>query len=89
MPLVGIKAKALKIFIKDYSLLIKKNREWEINNNITPEETFINRRSILKNMGFTLLSSNIIMQNAFAVESQNYRYSLYPVNENKNFNEFF
>jgi len=66
-------------------LLIKKNREWEINNNITPEETFINRRSILKNMGFTLLSSNIIMQNAFAVESQNYRYSLYPVNENKNF----
>jgi len=67
-------------------LFIKKNREWGIYNNITPEKTFINRRTILKNMGFAALSSNVVMQTAFAVDDENIRNSLYPVIENKKFN---
>ena len=31
-------------------MLIKRNKDWEIYNNITPEKTFINRRTILKNI---------------------------------------
>ena len=49
-------------------MLIKKNKEWNNYKNITPEKTFINRRSILKSMGFAAVSSNIIMQNAFAAK---------------------
>ena len=41
-------------------MLIKKNKEWNNYKNITPEKTFINRRSILKSMGFAAISSNII-----------------------------
>ena len=62
-------------------MLIKKNKEWDIYKNITSEKTFLNRRTILKNMGFAAISSNLIMQTAHAVSNQN-RESLYPVEEN-------
>ena len=66
-------------------MLIKINKEWNIYKNITPEATFINRRSILKSMGFAAISSNIIMQNAFAVEQSDPRNDLYPVDANREF----
>ena len=66
-------------------MLIKKNKEWNNYKNITPEKTFINRRSILKSMGFAAISSNIIMQNAFAVEQSDPRNDLYPVDANREF----
>ena len=62
-------------------MLIKKNKEWDVYKNITSEKTFLNRRTILKNMGFAAISSNLIMQTAHAVSQQN-RDSLYPVEEN-------
>ena len=49
-------------------MLIKNNKEWNNFKNITPEKTFINRRSILKSMGFAAVSSSMIIQNAFAAE---------------------
>ena len=67
-------------------MLIKKNKEWNSYKNITSEKTFINRRSILKSMGFGALSSNIIMQNAFAATQNDPRNDLYPVDENRKFN---
>jgi sulfoxide reductase catalytic subunit YedY len=67
-------------------MLIKKNKEWNKYKNITPENTFINRRSILKSMGFAAVSSNIIMQNAFAAEQYDPRNDLYPVDTNREFN---
>jgi len=67
-------------------MLIKKNKEWNFYKNITPEATFINRRSILKSMGFAAISSNIIMQNAFAAAQKDPRNDLYPVKENREFN---
>ena len=67
-------------------MLIKKNKEWNFYKNITPEATFINRRSILKSMGFAAISSNIIMQNAFAAAQNDPRNDLYPVKENREFN---
>jgi len=67
-------------------MLIKKNKEWNFYKNITPEATFINRRSILKSMGFAAISSNIIMQNAFAAAQNDARNDLYPVKENREFN---
>ena len=67
-------------------MLIKKNKEWSFYKNITPEATFINRRSILKSMGFAAISSNIIMQNAFAAAQNDPRNDLYPVKENREFN---
>ena len=67
-------------------MLIKKNKEWSFYKNITPEATFINRRSILKSMGFAAISSNIIMQNAFAAAQNDSRNDLYPVKENRKFN---
>jgi len=67
-------------------MLIKKNKEWNNYKNITPEKTFINRRSILKSMGFAAVSSNIIIQNALAVEEPNPRNDLYPVDQNREFN---
>jgi len=67
-------------------MLIKKNKEWNFYKNITPESTFINRRSILKSMGFAAISSNIIMQNAFAAAQNDPRNDLYPVKENREFN---
>ena len=67
-------------------MLIKKNKEWNNYKNITPEKTFINRRSILKSMGFAAVSSNIIMQNAFAAEQYDPRNDLYPVDANREFN---
>ena len=66
-------------------MLIKKNKEWNNYKNITSEKTFINRRSILKSMGFAAISSNIIMQNAFAVEQSDPRNDLYPVDANREF----
>ena len=66
-------------------MLIKKYKEWNNYKNITPEKTFINRRSILKSMGFAAISSNIIMQNAFAVEQSDPRNDLYPVDANREF----
>ena len=54
-------------------MLIKKQKEWDIYNNITSEATFINRRSILKSMGFAAISSNIIMKNSFAATDKNNR----------------
>ena len=67
-------------------MLIKKNKEWNFYKNITPEATFINRRSILKSMGFAAISPNIIMQNAFAAAQNDPRNDLYPVKENREFN---
>ena len=67
-------------------MFIKNNKDWEIYNNITPEKTFINRRKILKNMGFAALSLNGVIQTALAAESKNIRSDLYPVPENKEFN---
>jgi sulfoxide reductase catalytic subunit YedY len=67
-------------------MLIKKNKEWDKYKNITSEKTFINRRSILKSMGFAAVSSNIIMQNAFAAEQYDPRNDLYPVDTNREFN---
>tara|TARA_B110000196_G_scaffold119424_1_gene103696 strand:+ start:53 stop:1039 length:987 start_codon:yes stop_codon:yes gene_type:complete len=67
-------------------MLIKINKEWNIYKNITPEATFINRRSILKSMGFAAISSNIIMKNTFAATDKNNRNILYPAIENKEFN---
>ena len=67
-------------------MLIKKNKEWNFYKNITPEATFINRRSILKSMGFATISSNIIIQNAFAAAQNDPRNDLYPVKENREFN---
>ena len=66
-------------------MLIKKNKEWNNYKDITSEKTFINRRSILKSMGFAAISSNIIMQNAFAVEQSDPRNDLYPVDANREF----
>jgi sulfoxide reductase catalytic subunit YedY len=67
-------------------MLIKKNKEWDKYKNITSEKTFINRRSILKSMGFAAVSSNIIMQNAFAATQNDLRNDLYPVDKNREFN---
>jgi sulfoxide reductase catalytic subunit YedY len=62
-------------------MLLKNDREWDIYRNITPERVFINRRSVLKNLGFGALSTNLIIQAAQATQNQ-HRESLYPVKEN-------
>ena len=65
-------------------MLIKKNKEWDIYKNITPEKIFFNRRSILKNLGFAAISTNLLTQVAWAASNQN-RDNLYPVKENKKY----
>ncbi len=65
-------------------MLLKKNKEWDIYKNVTPEGTYINRRSILKNLGFAALSSNLLMHSAQAALKP-YRENLYPVEENKKY----
>jgi methionine sulfoxide reductase catalytic subunit len=66
-------------------LLIKSNKDWEIFNRITPEKTYLNRRSILKKMGFAALSSNLLIQAAQAASNKINRERLYPVEENNNY----
>ena len=65
-------------------MLLRKNNEWDIYKNITPENTYVNRRTILKSLGFAALSTNIMIQAANAKPNV-YRDKLYPVKENKKY----
>jgi len=65
-------------------MLLRKNNEWDIYKNITPENTYVNRRTILKSLGFAALSTNIMIHAANAKPNE-YRDKLYPVNENKKY----
>ena len=66
-------------------MLIKSNKDWEIFNRITPEKTYLNRRSILKKMGFAALSSNLLIQAAQSASNKINRERLYPVEGNNNY----
>ena len=65
-------------------MLLRKKNEWDIYKNITPESTYVNRRTILKSLGFAALSTNIMIHAANAKPNE-YRDKLYPVNENKKY----
>ena len=65
-------------------MLLRKKHEWDIYKNITPESTYVNRRTILKSLGFAALSTNIMIHAANAKPNE-YRDKLYPVNENKKY----